>query len=183
MYPLETERLVIRPVQESDAGVAAPLVTPSVSRWTATWPPAISVEDMLDRIKSAIEAERADQGISLAIIRKCDGALMGWAGLHRNLLAPEVGSLGYWLGESFHGKGYMREAVGAIISHAWSQFDIEAIEALAQPENSASIAILQNQGMHFAGERTVFTTVRNRDELCVCYQIQRPREAATSLTE
>jgi ribosomal-protein-alanine N-acetyltransferase len=181
-YPLETERLMIRPVQETDAGVTAPLVTPSISRWTATWPPSISVEGVLDRIKSAIEAQRVGQGIALAIIRKCDGALMGWVGLHRNRLDPKTWSFGYWLGESFHGKGYMSEAMGAIIRHAWSQFDIEVIEALAQPENGASIAILQKQGMHFAGERTDFAPVRNRDERCVCYQIRRPPRATISPT-
>jgi [ribosomal protein S5]-alanine N-acetyltransferase len=181
-YPLETERLIIRPVQETDAGVIAPLVTHPISRWTATWPPSISVEGVLDRIKSAIEAQRAGRGISLVIIRKSDGALMGWAGLYRNHLAPEIRSLGYWLGESFQGKGYMSEAVGAIISHAWSQSDIEVIEALAQPENGASIAILQKQGMHFAGERTNFAPARNRDERCVCYQVRRPSAAATSLS-
>lgn len=41
-YPIETERLIIRPVQENDAGAIATLVTPSISRWTATWPPFIS---------------------------------------------------------------------------------------------------------------------------------------------
>jgi ribosomal-protein-alanine N-acetyltransferase len=182
-YPLETERLIIRPVQEKDAEVTATLVTPAISKWTATWPPSISVESVLDRIKSAIEAQRAGQGVVLAIMRKCDGALMGLAGLHGNQLDPKTWSFGYWLGESFHGKGYMSEAVGAIISHAWSQFDIEVIEALAQPENGASIAILQKQGMHFIGERTDFAPARNRDERCVCYQIRRPLGVTTSLTE
>src|SRR6478735_2116334 len=110
-YPLETERLTIRPVRNSDAGATAPLVTHPISRWTATWPPSISVEGVLDRIKAATEAQRADQGVSLAVLRKTDGALMGWVSLHRNRQAPKTGSLGYWLGESFHGKGYMREAV------------------------------------------------------------------------
>ena len=104
-YPIETEQLIIRPVQENDAGAIATLVTPSISRWTATWPPLISVEGLLDRIKSAIEAQRAGQGIALAVIRKCDGALIGWVGMHGNRLNPKTWSFGYWLGESGHSFG------------------------------------------------------------------------------
>src|SRR6478609_9214649 len=95
-YPLETKRLMIRPVQDSDAEATAALVTQPISRWTATWPPSISAEGVLDRIKSATEAQRSDQSRSPAILRNTDGALMGWASLHRNRQAPKTGSLAYW---------------------------------------------------------------------------------------
>jgi ribosomal-protein-alanine N-acetyltransferase len=171
---VETERLRIRPVQESDATSIALLVTPSVSRWTATWPSEISLEDAGNRITSAIQARQTGLGISFAIETKTDGTLVGWIGLRRKELDHKRWGLGYWIGEPFHGRGYMSEAGRAIIGLAWSLLDADVIEAAAQPGNAASIAILRKLGMRFAGQKMIFAPVRNQDELCVLYEVFRP---------
>ncbi len=174
LYLIETDRLKLRPVQESDAGPIASLVTPSISRWTATWPPSISVEAARGRVNSAIEARKNGLAIVFAIKRKSDEALIGLSGIHRQEPNGRRGNFGYWIGDEFHGKGYMREAAAAIVNQAWSLFDIDVIEASAQPENTASIAVLRKLGMRSIGERFEFAPVRNRDELCVYFEISRP---------
>jgi len=171
---IETDRLRLRQVRGSDAASVAALVTPSVSQWTATWPPEISVEDARSRIKAAIQARETGLAATFAIENKADGTLLGWAGIHRKEFDHKRWSLGYWIGEQFHGRGYMSEAGKAIIGLSWSLLGADVIEAAAQPENAASIAILKKLGMGFAGQKMIFAPARNRDELCVLYEISRP---------
>jgi ribosomal-protein-alanine N-acetyltransferase len=172
--PIETDRLRLRQVRESDAASVAALVTPSVSQWTATWPPALSVEGAHRRLKSVIEHERLGLAMVFAIERKSDDVLLGLSGVHRKKLEDKRCSFGYWLGEAFHGKGYMSEAAAEIIRLTWSLMDVDVIEAGAQAGNIASIAILRKLGMRCIGTRIEYAPVRNRDEACVYFEISRP---------
>jgi ribosomal-protein-alanine N-acetyltransferase len=172
--PIETNRLSLRLVEERDAASVASLITPSISRWTATWPPALSVEAAHARLKSAVEDARRGLAIVFAIERKSDGILMGLSGVHRKEPQSRRCSFGYWLGEPFHGNGYMSEAAAEIIRRTWSLLDVDVIEAGAQPENTASIAILRKLGMHGIGTRIEYAPVRNRDESCAYFEISRP---------
>jgi RimJ/RimL family protein N-acetyltransferase len=52
------------------------------------------------------------------------------------------------------------------------------IEAGAQPENAASIAILRKLGMQCTGMRRDYAPVRNRDETCVYFELSRPASMA-----
>jgi len=134
----------------------------------------LSVEAAASRISSAIEGRRDGREIVYAIERKSDNALLGWTGVHRHAIDKGRCSFGYWIGEQFQSRGYMTEAAIAVIDKAWSLFDVDVIEAHAQLDNAASIAILQKLGMRFIGERVEFTPVRNRDECCAYYEISRP---------
>jgi hypothetical protein len=43
---IETQRVSLRCVQEDDARIVATLMTPTVSRWLASWPSRITEEAM-----------------------------------------------------------------------------------------------------------------------------------------
>lgn len=171
-------RLRLRPISQSDAGPTAALVTFGVSRWTATWPIQVSDEEVLRRIANL--DERTTQGVCFAraIERRSDRTLMGWISAGKQSPDARVGTISYWIGEAFHGQGYMTEAVRVFVPLVWAALDIDVIEAGAQPENKASISILKRVGMRYLGDREEFAPVRNRVERCAWYALDRLNAAA-----
>ena len=59
--------------------------------------------------------------------------------------------VGYWLGEDYWGKGIMTEALGAITSYAFSNFDLCRLWAGVFSNNPASVRILEKNGYEFEG--------------------------------
>ncbi|HSU26139.1 MAG TPA: GNAT family protein [Pyrinomonadaceae bacterium] len=54
--------------------------------------------------------------------------------------------LGYQLFHRFTGHGYMTEAVGLALGHAFNELRLHRVEANVQPNNSPSIAVLERNG-------------------------------------
>jgi RimJ/RimL family protein N-acetyltransferase len=61
---------------------------------------------------------------------------------------PEIG---YWLGAKFWGKGYATEAVRAVIDHAFTDLDCEALQSAARVTNPASRRVLEKCGFQWTG--------------------------------
>jgi RimJ/RimL family protein N-acetyltransferase len=175
---VETERLRLRPLQDGDAGATARLMTPTVAQWLATWPSAITTDFVARRIVKARELTAAGQLLCFAIERREDGAMIGWVSVFRSPRDTSRGDLGYWLGEPFQRRGYMREAARAALAEAFVRLDLSAIEAGAQIENEPSLRVVRGLGMLPIGTRAVWASARNREELCEYYEITRDAHAA-----
>ena len=63
----------------------------------------------------------------------------------------QTATLGYWIGEDFAGKGYMTNALQALISYALGDLGLHRLEAACLPTNHASIAILKKTGFEREG--------------------------------
>jgi ribosomal-protein-alanine N-acetyltransferase len=72
----------------------------------------------------------------------------------------------------------MLEAARAAVAEAFTRFGVEAIEAGAQPDNTASLTIMRKLGMRAIGERTVWASARDREEVCAYYEITRAEHGA-----
>lgn len=70
--------------------------------------------------------------------------------------------LGYYLAEKYTGKGYMTEAVNLILRFAFKELKLHRIEANVQPENKASIAVLQRCGFTREGFSRKYLKVGGR---------------------
>lgn len=171
---METARLKLRCVRPADAARTSAMMTPAVSRWVASWPMPFTPEMAAERIAAAREAAERGKALPFAVERRSDGVLLGWVGVNRDATDARRGVLGYWLGEDYHGHGYMREAAPAAVAAAFERLDLEVIEAGTQPGNAASLAVLRGCGMAPAGERMVFAPARARDEPCLFYEAARP---------
>ena len=60
--------------------------------------------------------------------------------------------IGYGIGEGYENKGYMTEAVGAVVEWAAGQPGVKQIEAEAERENIASVRVLEKCGFVASGE-------------------------------
>lgn len=65
--------------------------------------------------------------------------------------------LGYVLARPYQGRGFMREAVSAVLDHAFSRATIWRIDALCDVENTASVRLLQALGLRCEGRLAAHT--------------------------
>lgn len=99
-----------------------------------------SFADLLKRNES--ETDRC-----FLICRHEDDAIVGGAALSQIFRkAFQNAYLGYYLAEKYTGRGYMTEAVSLVLRFAFKELKLHRIEANVQPENTASIAVLQRCG-------------------------------------
>lgn len=171
--PVQTPRLCLRPLESKHAEGMSKLMTPSISRWVASWRYPFTLAAGEARIRGATSLNEARKALFLAIERRDDEAFIGCIGVHTDEHEPRRGGLGYWLGEDYQGNGYATEAASAILNVAFDFLDLDVIEAAAQPANAASLSIMRKLGMKPAGERMIFAPARGREELCVVYELKR----------
>ena len=116
--------------------------------WEPTWP----ADDLTRgafrrRVRRYAEDLRADQAYAFFLFRKDDNVLLGGmtlANVRRGV--AQAGSLGYWMGAPFAGRGYMTAAVRALIPFAFGALRLHRLEAACIPSNAASIRLLERTG-------------------------------------
>lgn len=64
---------------------------------------------------------------------------------------PQVRMLGYWLDEAQWGKGYMTEAVKAVLNYGFGTLKLSLITANCYPHNERSQQVLKRQGFVHEG--------------------------------
>lgn len=171
MTEVETARVRLRPLRLSDAPAVSAMMTPNVSRWVATWPSPFSVEAANERLARAVAANEAGTAFSRIAERKSDGAAMGWLGIAVIDEVERIGSMGYWLGEAFHGQGYLSEILRPFVAGAIAALHLRYLDAGAQVDNTASLAALRRLGMQFVEQRMDQTPIRPAPELCAFYRL------------
>jgi len=65
--------------------------------------------------------------------------------------AAQSAKLGYWIGEGHARQGFARAAVGAVNQFCFEKLGLHRIEAGVQPENEASIKVLEAMGYSYEG--------------------------------
>jgi RimJ/RimL family protein N-acetyltransferase len=70
-------------------------------------------------------------------------------------------ALGYWLGQSYWGNGYAREAVAAVIDYGLRTLGMATIRAYTDPSNLASQRVLLGCGLTEAGEIELIKPTRH----------------------
>ena len=151
-----------RPPCPADAPALSALMTPGVSRWLASWPVPFTPEMAEARIAWSLDAMAAGRSLVCAVEHQA--AFVGWFGGER-IEGKDRGDFGYWLGEPWHGRGFMREAAPAFVAAIRARLALGSIEATCHPENHGSARILAACGLRRVGARTHFAPARSRDEL------------------
>ena len=73
-----------------------------------------------------------------------------------------MGTLGYWVGAPFARQGYMREALAAVVAHAFGPMDLSRLEAACLPENAASRGVLEKSGFKYEGVAQSYLQINGR---------------------
>jgi RimJ/RimL family protein N-acetyltransferase len=157
LEPLETVRLALEPVRPAHADEMAALMGDRrLYAFTGGVPPT------LDELRARYErqaAGRSPDGVerwfNWIVRRRSDGLAVGFVQAAVSddppRPAPLTAVMGWALGIQFHGHGYAREAVGAMLR--WLEA-IGATRAVAyiHPEHSASMGVARSLGMRSTDE-------------------------------
>ena len=116
---LETERLVLRRWEDSDAGDLYEYAKDPDVGPIAGWPPHQSIEESREVIKNVFTGREA-----YAVCLKTDGKTIGAIELKLNGYTDMTDrddecELGFWLGKPFWGQGIIPEAVHEMLRHAF----------------------------------------------------------------
>lgn len=173
---IETERLILRCMEPSDAPALARNMTPAVTRWLISWPDPMTQDVALQRILNARAGMARGERVFYAVVRRVDGRVIGGLGCGLDPADPRRMELGYHLAEDCHGLGYMREAACAAAPAFWRYFPAQVMEASAQLGNEPSFKIMRALGMTPIGERTVHAPARGQDEIHLVHELGRPTD-------
>jgi len=141
---IQTERLLLRPLTLADAETFFRYRSlPEVCRFQSFQPKTHSEIEAFLRINEQTPPDAPGTWRQLAICLH-DGTLIGDVGVHT--LDEWQLELGYTLTPDQQGKGYATEAVSVVLRQAFSVWNKHRITASVDPENQASIRLLERLG-------------------------------------
>lgn len=157
---LKTERLILRPPEESDVASFAPLIGNfSVAKNLSIVPHPYAEADGLDWV-AKMRIERASGGdYAFALIRKTDNALIGVCAVHPS----REFEFGYWIGEPYWGKGYATEAGRRVARFAFEELGADELRAGFMYDNPASGRVLTKLGFIHSHDRPYPSLARGED--------------------
>ncbi|HEX3859682.1 MAG TPA: GNAT family protein [Pseudolabrys sp.] len=121
--------------------------------WEPSWPADdLTRGSFRRRLKRYAEDQRNDLAYAFLIFRTGDNALLGGltlANIRRGV--AQAGSIGYWIGAPFARRGYMTEAMRALIPFGFTTLRLHRLEAACIPGNAASTRILEKTGFQREG--------------------------------
>ena len=142
MTVIRTERLTLRQARMEDlVAMHAVLSHPVAMQWWST-PPHETLDQTRDWLQSMVEA---DNPLDLIIER--DGVCIGKAGFWT---PPEIG---YILHPDHWGQGLATEALSAVIEALFVTTDHDQAIADVDPDNAASLRLLEKLGFQRTGFR------------------------------
>jgi RimJ/RimL family protein N-acetyltransferase len=152
MLPLHTERLVLRLMLPTDADIVVAYRNDPEIAAMQDWDLPYSLERA--RTMLARQADRDDlvagdwTSLALQLNRDLNGDLIGDVACRIDDTCS-VAEIGYTLRREFHGHGYAREAVAALVDHVLASTPVHRIEASLDPQNVASMRVLESIGFTF----------------------------------
>ncbi|MEN6372459.1 MAG: GNAT family N-acetyltransferase [Armatimonadota bacterium] len=149
---IETERLILRPLRQSDAPELFPLINDAdVAQYMFRVPHPYPEDVLPEWLKKAEAAMKRKEQFEFAIITKETGKPAGVCSLDGISWENENAELGYWLGKPYWGHGIMTEAAKAVVTFGFDILGLERIYASCFEENKASAKVIQKAGLLYEG--------------------------------
>jgi len=153
-YRIETERLVVRCSNPSDAKLLADSVTENIEH-LKPWMPWVNVEpepldEKVKRLKRFRGLFDLNRDFHYSIFNPQETQLLGGTGLHTRLGENEL-EIGYWMHKDYIKQGLTTEATAALIKVAFEIIHIHRIEIRCDPANLASASIPRKLGFTHEG--------------------------------
>ncbi|MCY4447025.1 MAG: GNAT family protein [Rhodobacteraceae bacterium] len=124
----------------------------------------------IKRIKWAKNSVANNYAFPFFIFSKTDQILLGGINLDYIRERPSKSAIvGFWIGEPFARKGYMQEALQALVHFAFYELDLSRIEASCLPTNIASRGLLEKSGFKYEGVAQSYLEIAGKWQNHVIY--------------
>jgi len=149
---LETDRLLLKNISHEDRNfILSQFSNEQVNRYLFDAEPITDNNGADEIIDFYLQAEPRNQH-RWVLNKKNDGEKLGTCGFHCWDKTSGSCDVGYDLFPDFWGKGYMLEAMEAIIAFARSDMNVSFINARIYVENDRSIKLSEKLGFVFSGQ-------------------------------
>lgn len=147
---IRTRRLVLRELRRDDAPSLHTIWSDPVVLEFLVFDPFESEERTVAMIDLLKGLPATGEGIRWVITLASDGSVMGTCGFHNWKKEHFRAEVGYELGKDYWRKGYMTEALEAILEHGFGEMNLNRVEAFVTDGNERSLGLLKKLG--FAAE-------------------------------
>ena len=149
---LTTERLIIRDYTFEDADAVYTYQSDEMVVEDLPWAPfdrQTATRFVQKAMHQAAEVPRVK--FDLAMCVNGNENLIGGCGIFVTSIVNREGSICYWLGRPYWGKGYATEAAKALLNYAFTELGLHRITATCSPGNLRSKRVLGKLGMEMEG--------------------------------
>jgi RimJ/RimL family protein N-acetyltransferase len=148
---IKTNRLTLRPFTLEDAPELQRLAGDRAVADTTQSIPHPYEDGMAETwISSHPETFKKGQGVTFAITRNSDNALVGEISL-MHMVKGHQATLGYWIGKPYWGNGFCTEAARAVLKYAFTERGLIRVHASHITRNPASGKVMQKLGLQHEG--------------------------------
>jgi len=147
---LETERLRLRPMTETDLGFTYRLFSDPETNRYSSYDGLATPEDAVRMYKGYLRPGFEDH-FRVALELRETGEAVGTMGLYKYSERDRRAELGYDLLRSHWGRGIMSEAVGALLGYGFGELGLDRVEATVDPLNLRSVRLLERLGFTLEG--------------------------------
>jgi RimJ/RimL family protein N-acetyltransferase len=148
---ITTPRVVLRWISEDDIdGLFNVFSDPQVMRYWSTVPLA-NREAAAELQREIAASNESNTIIKWGLALRDSNSLIGTTTLFNLNLDNGRAEIGYAMARAYWGKGYMQEALQALVSHAFEVLELRRLEADVDPRNAASIRTLEKLGFQREG--------------------------------
>lgn len=145
---LHTDRLLLRELTAQDVpALAAILADTQVMRHSVGG--VMSEKATREFVAGCVFSYQANDFGPWAVIEKTSSTLIGFCGLNAEPVeGVEEVEIGYRLARAYWGRGLATEAATATRDHAFGCLGIDSLIAIVEPENIASINVIEKLGFN-----------------------------------
>jgi RimJ/RimL family protein N-acetyltransferase len=148
-WPLETERLTLRPLVEGDFdAMHAMRSSPEVARYLYHGPSTPEqTRDRLTRLIANVEWVKEDDWFSAAVAERATGVTVGDLAFHWVSENDRTAEIGFVVDPRHQAKGFATEASRALIDWAFTSAGMHRVIGRLDARNAASARVLEKLGM------------------------------------
>jgi ribosomal-protein-alanine N-acetyltransferase len=161
---LETNRLVLRPIELRDAeAIFSYAKNPNVCKYTL-WETHQSIQDSLNYIKDYIfdyYSKGVPEPFGIALKEEPE-KIIGTAGCFWVSKQSKAMELAYAIAEEYWGKGLVAEASQEVMDFCFKEFNLKRIQCRCKTGNKASARVMEKVGMSFEG--TLRSAIYHREK-------------------
>jgi [ribosomal protein S5]-alanine N-acetyltransferase len=169
MPTLETERLLLRPLEMHDSLMMTTLVNDEgITSMMDEYPFPYPESEARAVVRWSQKAPREGKGYGLAMVRKEDKQLIGAIFLKLYTPVPEIG---YWVGRPYWRQGYASEAANRVLQYGFEVFKFHRMSAYCFDRNVASQQVLEKIGMTLIRAEEYAVEGQDRVDVLLYYEI------------